>query len=183
MSRIGKKPIPVPTGVTVTIKGDCVTIESGKNKLEMTHHPEVSVTWDEQEKHIVCTIDDADVKNKKIRAQWGTVRALLNNMVAGVTKGFSKKLEVVGVGWSPKLEGANLTLEIGYCHPVIMPIPAGLDVKVERQIITVSGIDKHLVGQFAADVRSKRKPEPYKGKGIKYTDEVILRKPGKAFGA
>lgn len=183
MSRIGKNPVPVPSGVTVTIKDRVVTVESGKKKLQFTHHPDVKVTWDEKEKNIVCSIDEDKLKNRKARALWGTNRAIINNMIKGVTTGFQKKLEVVGVGWAPKLQGKKLVLEVGYCHPVEMDIPDGLDVKVERQIITINGIDKHLVGQFAANVRSKRKPEPYKGKGIKYMDEIILRKQGKAFGA
>jgi large subunit ribosomal protein L6 len=183
MSRIGKTPIAVPSGVTVTIKDRHVTVESGKNKLDFTHHPKVSVTWDEAEKNLICAIDERDVRNRQINALWGTTRALVNNMIVGVTKGFEKRLEVVGVGWAPKLQGKELHLEVGYSHPVIMPIPDGLDVKVERQIIIISGVDKSLVGQFAADIRDKRKPEPYKGKGIKYIDEIILRKQGKAFGA
>lgn len=183
MSRIGKKPIPVPDGVTATIKDRCVTVESGKKKLHFTHVPSVQVTWDESEKCIVCSIDEADIKSKGIYALWGTTRSIINNMVIGVTQGFRKQLEIVGVGWSPKLQGKNLLLEIGYCHPIEMPIPDGIDVTVERQLITIVGIDKQMVGQFAAEVRSKRKPEPYKGKGIKYVGEVILRKQGKAFGA
>jgi large subunit ribosomal protein L6 len=183
MSRIGKKPIPVPSGVTVSIKDREVTVEGGKKKLAMTHRPEVQVAWDEQEKNIVCSIDEKDERNRTIRAHWGTTRAVINNMIVGVSKGFERKLEVVGVGWGAQMQGKDLKLEVGYCHPVIMPVPEGIEVKCERQIITISGSDKHAVGQFAANVRSKRKPEPYKGKGIKYVEETILRKQGKAFGA
>ncbi len=183
MSRIGKKPILAPKGVTISVKDRVVTVEAGKSKLQFTHHPKVSVAWDEDEKSLLCSIPEADLSNRKVRALWGTTRAIINNMIVGVTKGFEKKLEVVGVGWTPKLQGQELHLEIGYCHPVVMPVPQGIDIKVERQIITIRGVDKHLVGQFAANIRSKRKPEPYKGKGIKYLDEIILRKQGKAFGA
>jgi large subunit ribosomal protein L6 len=185
MSRIGKKPIPVPAGVKVAIDpaAHVIRVEGAKGKLEQRLRPEVRVAWSESEKEIVCTIDPNDAKDKQVRAYWGLTRALVAKMVQGVSAGFEKKLEVVGVGWNAKLQGMNLVLNVGYADPVVMPVPAGVKVEVAGPIITVSGPDAQAVGQFAAAARSKRKPEPYKGKGVKYVDETITRKQGKAFGS
>jgi len=179
MSRVGKKPVPVPTGVNVTINNRDVTIEKGANKLHLTHRPEVAVQWDAGKRQVVCTIPENKMKDKSHRAYWGTTRSLIQNMIEGVTKGYQRKLEVVGVGWNASVQGAKLVLNLGYSKPVELAVPAGVKVGVERQIITLNSPDKQLVGQFAATIRSKRKPEPYNGKGVKYTDETIIRKEGK----
>lgn len=180
MSRIGKKPVAVPAGVNVSIQDRVVTIEKGGNRLTMTHRPEVSVVFNGDDKAVCCTIPEEKLRDKPSRAYWGLTRSLIQNMIDGVTKGYEKKLEVVGVGWGAKIQGQTLQLNVGFCKPVEMPIPAGLDVQVERQIITVKGCDKQMVGQFAAAARSKRKPEPYNGKGVRYFGEQIIRKEGKS---
>lgn len=179
MSRVGKKPVAVPAGVNVTINNRDVTIEKGANKLNIVHRPEVAVEWDAGKREIVCTIPEKKLRDKSHRAYWGTTRSLIQNMIDGVTKGYQKKLEVVGVGWNASVQGNKLVLNLGYSKPVELPVPAGVKVGVERQIITLNSPDKQLVGQFAATIRSKRKPEPYNGKGVKYTDETIIRKEGK----
>ena len=185
MSRIGKKPIQVPSGVRVTIdpQSRAVAVEGPKGKLSMTHRPEVSVTWDEGENRIMCSIGADQMKVGQHRAYWGLTRALIANMIVGVTTGYSKKLEVVGVGWGAKLQGQALQLNLGYSDPVHKPVPAGIEIVVEGPMITVTGADKQAVGQFAAQLRAARKPEPYNGKGIKYFNEVIIRKQGKVFGS
>lgn len=183
MSRIGKQPVKAPSGVTVSIKDRVVTVEGKLGTLSMTHRPEVSVVWDEASRSVVVSIDEADMKKRPIKAYWGLTRSLIQNMVTGVSKGYEKSLEVVGVGWTAQSQGGTLSLNVGYASPVVMPIPTGLDVSVERQLVKIKGVDKQLVGEFAAEVRAKRKPEPYNGKGIKYADEVIRRKQGKQFGA
>jgi len=180
MSRIGKKPVPVPPGVNVSINNRAVTVEKGENRLSMTHRPEVAVEWDEAGRQVVCTIPEDRAHDRSYRAFWGLTRSLIENMVEGVTKGYEKRLEVVGVGWSPKIQGQTLVLDVGFCKSVEVPIPPGLNVSVERQIITIRGCDKQQVGHFASDVRSRRKPEPYNGKGIRYFGEQIIRKEGKA---
>jgi len=183
MSRIGKKPVQVPAKVKVSLSGAVVTIEGPKGTLSFEHRPEVKVTWDEGEKSVTVSIDEKDMKNKPVRAYWGTTRALIANMIKGVVDGYEKKLEVVGVGWTAAVNGQKLDLKVGYANTVEVPIPTGVNVKVERQTIMVNGTDKQAVGQFAAVVRSKRKPEPYNGKGIRYTDEVVKKKQGKQFGS
>jgi large subunit ribosomal protein L6 len=186
MSRIGKQPVTVPAGVKIAINPSQRRIEitGPKGTLSLVHRPEVAVKWEESEKRIVCSIPEAAMTDGQARAYWGMTRALLDNMIEGVTKGYERKLEVVGVGWQAKLQGKNLVLTVGYADPIIMEIPAGLKVEVNQGIqIAISGPDKQLVGQFAAAIRAKRKPEPYNGKGIKYTDEVIQKKQGKAYGS
>lgn len=183
MSRIGKKPVAVPSNVKVSLNGRKVHVEGPKGKLEWEHRPEVSVKWEESEKSLIVSVDHSRLDERLIRALWGTTRAILRNMVEGVTKGYEKKLEVVGVGWTAAPAGKDLKLNVGFANPVLVPIPAGLNVTVEKQIITVTGADRQAVGQFAAKVRSKRPPEPYNGKGVKYVDEVIQRKQGKQFGS
>lgn len=179
MSRVGKKPVAVPAGVNVTINNRDVTIEKGDKKLSFTHRPEVAVEWDSTKREVVCTIPENRMRDQAYKAYWGTTRSLIQNMVKGVTKGYEKKLEVVGVGWNANLQGNKLVLNLGYSKPVELPVPTGLKVGVERQIITLTSPDKQLIGQFAATIRSKRKPESYNGKGVKYTDEQIIRKEGK----
>jgi large subunit ribosomal protein L6 len=183
MSRIGRKPVSVPKNVKVSIAGRTVTIEGPKGTLKMEHRPEVNVKWDESEKSISVGVDETRAADdRQLRAYWGTTRALISNMINGVTNGYEKKLEIVGVGWSGAVQGKNLSLKVGYANRIEVPIPTGVNVAVEKQLVTITGADKQAVGHFAAKVRSKRKPEPYNGKGIKYTDEVIQRKQGKAFG-
>ena len=185
MSRIGKKPISVPSGVRVTIdtQSRAVNVEGPRGKLSMVHRPEVSVTWDEGENRIVCSIPPDQMRVGQQRAYWGLTRALIANMILGVTEGYTKKLEVVGVGWGAVLQGTTLQLNVGFCNPVMKPVPRGIELAVEKNFITVTGTDKQAVGQFAARVRATRPPEPYNGKGIKYVDEVIIRKQGKVFGS
>ncbi|RMH13898.1 MAG: 50S ribosomal protein L6 [Planctomycetota bacterium] len=183
MSRIGKKPVDVPAGVKVSLNGRTVRVEGPKGTLEFEHRPEVSVHWDEGEKSISVSIDESKAEDRLARALWGTTRAIIRNMVEGVTKGYEKKLEVVGVGWTAAVAGQNLKLNVGFADPVSVAIPSGVTVGVDKQIITVSGPDRQAVGQLAAMIRSKRPPEPYNGKGVKYVDEVIHRKQGKQFGS
>jgi large subunit ribosomal protein L6 len=182
MSRIGRKPITVPAGVKVALQGGKVNVEGPLGKLSFTPHPTVKVVWNETEKSIVASADpkaDPD----EVSAHWGTARAEIQNMIIGVTKGYEKSMEVVGVGWAASLAGKQLKLLVGYANPIMLDIPTGVKIVVEKQIVRVSGPDKHAVGQFAAQMRAKRKPEPYNGKGIKYLEEVIKRKQGKQFGA
>ena len=185
MSRIGKKPISVPSGVRVTIDPQTrtVSVEGPKGKLSMTHRPEVSVTWEEGENRVICAIPPAQTRVGQMRAYWGLTRSLIDNMITGVTEGYVKKLEIVGVGWNAKLQGKQLQLNVGYCQPRMMAVPEILDVGVENDVITISGSDKQAVGQFAARIRKHRPPEPYNGKGIKYQGEQIIRKQGKVFGS
>jgi large subunit ribosomal protein L6 len=184
MSRIGKKTIPVPAGVKIAVKDRTVNVEGPKGKLNLTFRPEVKVNWTESEKAInVALAEGFSADNKEANAYWGTTRAHLRNMIEGVTKGYEKALEVVGVGWTATLAGKQLKLVVGYANPIMMDIPQGVTVTVEKQFVKVSGPDKQAVGHFAASMRAVRKPEPYNGKGIKYTTEVVKRKQGKQFGA
>ncbi|MCA9292761.1 MAG: 50S ribosomal protein L6 [Phycisphaerales bacterium] len=182
MSRLGKKPVPLGKA-TASINGRKVSISSGNSTLEYEHRPEVKVTLDDASKALNVTIDPKDESIKQVRAYWGLTRALLANMVKGVTDGYEKKLEVVGVGYTAQLAGQRLDLKVGFANTISVPIPPGLTVTVDKQMIVVKGPDKQAVGEFAAKVRSKRKPEPYNGKGIKYIDEIVRRKQGKAFGS
>ncbi len=183
MSRIGRKPVAVPAGVKVTLKGNVATIQGPKGTLDLKFHPEVQVKWEEAEKAIKVSIDPKHAENTPVRAAWGSTRAHLNNMVEGVTKGYEKSLEVVGVGWVPSVAGSKLKLVVGYANPIMMDIPKGVTVAVDKQFVKIQGADKGIVGRFASEVRAQRKPEPYNGKGIKYTTEVIKKKQGKQFGA
>ncbi len=180
MSRIGKKPVEVPKGVKVAVNGTTISVEGPKGKLEWTHRPEVNVQAEDG--RVSVSVDDSLVGDKRVRALWGTTRALINNMMTGVSKGYEKKLEIHGVGWTASVGGQTLKLNVGFANTVELPIPAGVNVAVEKQLITVTGADKQAVGQFAAAVRSKRPPEPYNGKGIRYSDEVVRKKEGKQFG-
>lgn len=183
MSRIGKKPVSVPANVKVSVAPGAITIEGPKGSLSIKPRPEVKVAWNQDEKSLAVTIDEKDRDNRFVRAYWGLTRAMLANMVKGVTEGYSKTLEIVGVGWGAQVAGKQLKLQLGFAAPVLVDIPASVKVSVDKQIVKIEGADKQAVGQFAAVVRSKRKPEPYNGKGVKYTDEVIRRKEGKKFGA
>ncbi len=183
MSRIGKKPVTMPKGVKFNISGRLMTIEGPKGTLSYEHRPEVNATWDDDAKTVAFDIEQKNMTNRKVRAYWGLTRALVQNMVEGVEKGYEKKLEVVGVGWNASMAGPKLVLQVGYANPVEFVVPEGLKVSAEKQNVTIAGPDKQLVGQFAAMVRSCRPPEPYNGKGVKYADEVIRRKEGKKAGA
>jgi len=175
MSRIGKLPIQIPSGVTITIADDALTIVGPKGQLVVPHLSDVTVTI-EDGNAIVTRKDD----EKIAKAQHGLQRALLNNAVVGVTEGFSKKLEVNGVGFRVEGGGQEINMALGFSHPVKYKARDGVNLEVNKMEITVTGIDKQMVGQTAAEIRSLKKPEPYKGKGIKYADEVLLRKAGKA---
>ncbi|MFK7758723.1 MAG: 50S ribosomal protein L6 [Phycisphaerales bacterium] len=183
MSRLGKKPVQIPSNVKVNISGQSISVEGPKGSLSMDFRPEVKVTHDEDSKTVNVDVDKTLLeKDRAFRAYWGTTRSLINNMVVGVTEGYEKKLNIVGVGWTGTVNGNKLALKVGYANLIEMPIPEGLTVTAEKQLVTISGADKQAVGHFAASARAKRKPEPYNGKGIKYLDEVITRKQGKAFG-
>lgn len=184
MSRIGKKPIVVPGSVKVAVDDTTRTIrvEGPKGKLDFTWRPEVAVAWNEGEKTITCTVAEDQMRLGKIRAHWGTTRSRIQNLVTGVVEGYSKKLEIIGVGWNAKVQGKQIQLNIGFCHPVELLPPEGVEFVIEGPMITISGPDKQAVGQFAAEIRSKRPPEPYKGKGIRYINEYVIRKQGKVFG-
>ena len=179
MPRIGKQPVSVPEGVDVNIDGQHVAVKGQKGTLERDFHRRV--IFDQQNGTVVVSMRKPD--EKRSRELWGTSRVLLANMVEGVTKGFEKKLEVNGVGYRAAISGKKLVLNVGYSHPVELETPDDLSVAVEKNIITVSGIDKQHVGQFTAQIRNVRKPEPYKGKGIRYIDEVVRRKAGKVVKA
>ena len=180
MSRIGKKPVAVPDNVKVSITGTTVTVESGKNKLTFTHRPEVVVKFDAATKSAVITRNG---ESREARALHGLTRALVANMVEGVTKGFTKELEINGVGWGAKLVGKKVALTVGYADIREVEIPEGVKVDIAANRIKISGADKQAVGQIAAAIRAHRPPEPYNGKGIKYLEEVIVRKQGKAFAS
>lgn len=175
MSRVGKLPIAVPSGVTITVDPSKVTVTGSKGSLEQFTMPGITVKQD-GDQLVVTRVDD----QAEHRAKHGLMRALLNNMVQGVSHGFSKKLEINGVGYRVALAGSDLKMNLGFSHDVIYHLPPGVQAEVQQNTITVSGIDKQQVGQVAAEIRALKKPEPYKGKGIKYEGERILRKSGKS---
>lgn len=175
MSRVGKLPIQIPSGVTITVDPDFVTVAGPKGTLKQFTMPGVTVATEDNQVVVTRANDEP-----KIRAKHGLMRALVNNMVVGVSTGFSKKLEINGVGFRVMLQGADLKFNLGFSHDVIYKLPEGITTTVEQNNITVTGISKQQVGQVAAEIRALKKPEPYKGKGIKYADEVIIRKSGKS---
>lgn len=175
MSRVGKLPIAIPSGVTITL--DPETIKVAGSKGELTTPQLEGITVKQEEGQIVLTRANDE---PKVRAKHGLLRALINNMVQGVSQGFSKKLELNGVGYRVAMQGTDLKLNIGFSHDVIYKVPQGIQVTTEQNTMTVTGIDKQQVGQVAAEIRALKKPEPYKGKGIKYEGERILRKSGKS---
>ena len=178
MSRIGKKPVIIPANVTVTIaEGNNVTVKGPKGTLTYAFHPDMILKMDGN----VLTVERPDEEHLH-KSLHGLTRTLLSNMVEGVEKGYSKELDVNGVGFRAEKKGTQLVMRLGYSHEVIMDEIPGITISVNGNKITITGIDKQVVGQFAAEVRSKRPPEPYKGKGIKYVDEVIRRKVGKTGG-
>lgn len=174
MSRIGKLPIQIPAGVTITVDGGNITVTGPKGSLEQFVLPHINLAIEDG----VVTVTRKS-EEKIAKSQHGLMRALINNMVVGVTKGFEKKLEVNGVGFRVAGGGQAITMSLGFSHPVEYKAKDGVTLTVEKNLITVSGISKQQVGQAAAEIRSFKKPEPYKGKGIKYIDEVIVRKAGK----
>jgi len=175
MSRIGKKPVAIPAGVTATLDGQLIAVKGAKGELKFTAPQEVAVTIENNEVHVTPHGED-----KRSRSMWGTARAQVNNLIVGVTKGFEKKLEINGVGYKAAVAGKNLQLSLGYSHDVLYPIPVGVAITTPKPTeITVVGIDKRQVGQVAAEIRAFRGPEPYKGKGVKYAGEFIFRKEGK----
>ncbi|MDP3741558.1 MAG: 50S ribosomal protein L6 [bacterium] len=179
MSKIGKKLIIVPDGVQVSVTDGIIKVKGLSAELTQKLHPKVRVEITGPE--VKVTVKNTDDKRQK--ALWGTFRSLLANMIIGVSRGFEKKLEIVGVGYKAQVNSGKLVMALGFSHPTIMEIPKGLEVKVEKNTLIVSGADKQLVGEFSAHIRSHRVPEPYKGKGIKYSDEVVRRKAGKVVKA
>lgn len=177
MSRIGKKPVAIPSGVTVEIKGNAITVKGSKGTLSYAHLPEVSVKVEGSEV-IVERKDDSDAA----RARHGLTRQLVNNMVIGVSAGYEKQLEIIGVGYKAQAKGSAVTLNLGFSHPVEYKAPQGIEFAQDeknKNILIIRGTDKEVVGQVAADIRSYRPPEPYKGKGIRYVGEHVRRKAGK----
>jgi len=180
MSRIGNQPVSVPSGVKVHVQDDQITVESSKGKLFFTKRPEIGVEVNEDEKTVAVSRKN-DLR--PTRALHGTTRAQIANMIQGVTDGFTRELEIVGVGWNAQVKGQTVALNVGFADTKQVPIPDGVTVQVQGPKITISGMSKQLVGQCAADIRGRRPPEPYNGKGIKYSDETVIRKAGKAFGS
>lgn len=188
MSRVGRQPIPVPAGVKVAIAGGKITVEGkvgGKKdaKLELDYHPNMKVEFDAGAKQITVTRPNDERQN---RALHGLTRSLINNMVVGVTTGYEKKLKIEGLGYQARMDGPAVVLSVGYSNQIKLTPPPGVTVAVtdkEGTMISVTGSDKQAVGQFAAEIRASRKPEPYKGKGIRYDNEVIRRKEGKTFAS
>ncbi len=176
MSRIGKLPVEIPSGVKVALAGRTVSVQGAKATLTFEHRPEVTVKLEDSQ-IVVERINDS----KPAKKLHGTTRSILQNMVIGVTAGYTKVLEINGVGWNARVQGKKIVLVVGYANPRELDIPMGVDVAVEGNKITVSGADKQMVGQMAARIRAQRKPEPYNHKGIKYADEVLVKKEGKAF--
>lgn len=178
MSRVGKKPIDVPEGIEINIEKGIVKVSKGDKMLQTEVHPDISVSYDEEKKQIVV---ERPNDNRLYRSLHGLYRSLIANMVEGITKGFTKRLEIIGVGYRAELKGRNLVLNLGYSHPILFKPPEGIEIALESPTkIAVNGIDKQLVGQVAAKIRSFRPPEPYKGKGIRYEGEYVRRKAGKS---
>jgi large subunit ribosomal protein L6 len=175
MSRIGKLPIKIPSGVTITIDPDTITVNGSKGSLSQFTMPGITVKHEGEE--VIVSRENDEAIN---RARHGLMRSLINNMVVGVSEGFKKQLELHGVGYRVALAGSQLKMNLGFSHEVLFAIPEGVQISVEQNSITVSGISKQQVGQVAAEIRSLKKPEPYKGKGIRYTGENIIRKSGKS---
>ncbi|MCC6889764.1 MAG: 50S ribosomal protein L6 [Hyphomicrobiales bacterium] len=175
MSRVGKKAVSIPSGVTANIEGQTVKVKGPKGALQLVLHGDVQATMDKD----AIKVDPRN-DSKRARAMWGTYRALVSNLMTGVTKGFEARLEINGVGYRAAVQGKNLQLALGYSHDVVYPIPEGIAITTPKPTeIVIAGIDKQKVGQVAAEIRGYRPPEPYKGKGIKHTGEFIFRKEGK----
>jgi large subunit ribosomal protein L6 len=188
MSRIGKKPIVIPSGVKVEQQGQAVKATGPKGTLEMKCHPAITVKVDDGR----IVVDNAEPNDRIKRAMHGTTRALLNNMILGVSQGFQREMRIFGTGYNVKEQGGKLILTVGYCDSVSLPIPKGVKVEIKNPatkgnevpaVFSISSADKHILGQFAANIRRVRPPEPYQGKGIRYADEHVVRKEGKAFAS
>lgn len=176
MSRLGKLPIILPAGVTATLSGNVLTVKGAKGELKQDFNSDIVVKIEEGS----ILVSKNENGSKKAGAMWGLYRTLFANMVEGVSAGFTKKLEINGVGYRANVSGSKLNMALGFSHPIEFQLPAGITALVEGNVISISGYDKKLVGETAAKIRKIRKPEPYKGKGVKYTDEVIRRKAGKS---
>ena len=175
MSRIANAPVELPSGVEVSLSAELIKVKGAKGELELVPNPLVKVEQEDAQLKV-----KANEQSKQAVAMAGTTRALVNNMVTGVTQGFEKKLTIVGVGYRAQAQGQKLNLTLGFSHPVVYEVPAGIKVETPSQTeITVSGIDKQKIGQVAAEIRAYRPPEPYKGKGVRYTDEHVVRKQAK----
>lgn len=177
MSRIGKQTIKLPDGVEVKIENQKVSCKGPKGELNLVVNPEVKVEVNNEE--IQVSVASGRESDKDIKTLWGTTRSLINNLIIGVTEGFTKKLEIQGVGYTAQVNGQKIVLKMGFSRPIEIEAPAGIELKVAKNIILISGSDKVLVGQVAARIREVRKPEPYKGKGIRYVDEYVRKKAGK----
>ncbi len=177
MSRIGKKPISIPSDIKVSVEGAIITFEKGKNKRTLDTKGNVGIAFEDN-----TLTFSANSQSKQDRAFWGTYRALAANIVTGLTTGYTKQLEINGVGYRAAVKGKVLNLQLGFSHDIDYPIADGIEVSVEKNVITLKGIDNQLIGQAAAEIRAFRPPEPYKGKGVKYVDEHIVRKAGKTAG-
>lgn len=176
MSRVGRKPIPIPSGIDVKVDKNSVSVKGPKGQLKQDFHPRIGINIDAGNILVSRSSDD-----KLDRSLHGLTRSIISNMITGVTKGYEKALEISGVGYRAQVQGRSLMLTLGFSHPVEFKLPEGIDAAVDKQTnITIKGIDKYLVGQVAANIRGLKPPEPYKGKGIKYSDEVVRRKEGKA---
>jgi len=190
MSRIGKKPVIIPKGVTVEQKGRSIKVSGSLGQLQMDCHPSIKIRIDDSEGKIL--VENKHPQNRQSRQLYGTMRALIANMVAGVNKGFERKMEIYGTGFNVREKGGKLVFQVGFSHPIERVVPNGIKVIIDVDAtrgdevpakFTLTGIDKRLLGQFAADIRKIRPPEPYKGKGIRYADEHVHRKVGKAFAS
>ena len=180
MSRVGKKPVPVPQNVEVKLQKRCITVKGPKGTLSLEYRPEVTVEWDEKERLIrVKPVSGF----RRVKAFWGLYRALINNMVVGVSEGFTKRLNIVGKGYSARVQKNELVLEVGYSHPVRFQIPEGISVNVKGSTIEIAGANKQVVGQLAANIYRCRPPNPYTGAGIRYEGQEIKLKPGKVLAA
>lgn len=188
MSRIGKKPIEIPSGVKLEVSGTKVKANGPKGNLEIQCHPSINVVVDGNS----VSVENPKPENRTAKALHGTMRSLVNNMVIGVSKGFERKMEIYGTGYNVKEQGGKLVLNVGFCHPVEMQVPKSVQVNIEVPAtrgndvpakFSLTGFDKHELGQFAANIRRVKPPEPYKGKGIRYADEYVRRKEGKAFAS
>jgi large subunit ribosomal protein L6 len=175
MSRIGKKPVILPAGVTAKVEGQAISVKGGKGELHFTAPEDVDVSFADNEIAVKPRNE-----TKRARAMWGMTRSMVNNLVVGVSKGFERKLDITGVGYKAVIAGQNLQLSLGYSHDVTYPIPAGIAIVAPKPTeVSITGIDKRQVGQIAAEIRAMRPPEPYKGKGVRYSGEFIFRKEGK----
>ena len=175
MSRVGKKPVAIPTGVTASVEGQTVKVKGPKGALSVVLHADVEAKVEKGEVRV-----DPRAETKRARAMWGTYRSLIENVMEGVTKGFERRLEIAGVGYRAAVQGKNLQLQLGFAHDIAYPIPDGITIATPKPTeIVITGIDRQKVGQVAAEIRGFRKPEPYKGKGVKYAGEYIFRKEGK----